>query len=224
MSELANKIESVLIGGDLKSLSSEERVSYYNRVCESVGLNPLTKPFEYITLNGKLTLYAKRDATDQLRKVHSVSIDNVKHDTVDDLIIVTASASIGDRSDTATGAVSLAGLKGEAKANAIMKAETKAKRRVTLSICGLGLLDESELDFEGSSKPTTIKEAVPRESVISEISGGLAMLNKTEEEFLKYCSRIYKKEIKSLEEMGSDELVQASSFVKQLIAKKPEAK
>lgn len=31
-------------------------------------------------------------------------------------------------------------------ANALMKAETKAKRRVTLSICGLGLLDESEID------------------------------------------------------------------------------
>ncbi len=27
-----------------------------------------------------------------------------------------------------------------------MKAETKAKRRVTLSICGLGILDESEID------------------------------------------------------------------------------
>ena len=27
-----------------------------------------------------------------------------------------------------------------------MKAETKAKRRVTLSICGLGILDESETD------------------------------------------------------------------------------
>ena len=36
---------------------------------------------------------------------------------------------------------------GESRANAIMKATTKAKRRVTLSICGLGgMPDESELD------------------------------------------------------------------------------
>jgi len=34
----------------------------------------------------------------------------------------------------------------EDKANAIMKCETKAKRRVTLSICGLGFLDETEVD------------------------------------------------------------------------------
>ena len=37
-------------------------------------------------------------------------------------------------------------LKGDALANALMKAETKAKRRVTLSIAGLGWLDETELD------------------------------------------------------------------------------
>ena len=42
------------------------------------------------------------------------------------------------------GVVSIAGLKGEALANAMMKAETKAKRRATLSICGLGWMDEVE--------------------------------------------------------------------------------
>ena len=50
------------------------------------------------------------------------------------------------KEDSDIGAVSLIGLKGEAYANAIMKAATKSKRRVTLSISGLGLLDESEVD------------------------------------------------------------------------------
>ena len=45
-----------------------------------------------------------------------------------------------------TGAVPIAGLKGEEFANALMKAETKAKRRATLSICGLGVLDETEVE------------------------------------------------------------------------------
>ena len=67
-------LEKVLIQGDLSKLSSQERLFYYNRVCTSLGLNPLTKPFDYITLNGKLTLYAKRDCTDQLRKLHDISI------------------------------------------------------------------------------------------------------------------------------------------------------
>jgi hypothetical protein len=42
--------------------------------------------------------------------------------------------------------VATVGLKGDALANALMKAETKSKRRVTLSICGLGMLDETEVD------------------------------------------------------------------------------
>ena len=57
-------IENALIGGDLAPLSTAERLEYYSKVCESVGLNPLTKPFLYIKLNGKLQLYAAKDCTD----------------------------------------------------------------------------------------------------------------------------------------------------------------
>lgn len=139
-------VEKVVIGGDLAALSPKERLEYYNQICASTGLNPLTKPFEYIKLNNKLTLYAKRDATDQLRKIHGVSIKIVGREKVDDLYIVTAQATDkGGRTDEAVGAVNLQGLKGDMAANAIMKAETKAKRRVTLSIAGLGLLDETEV-------------------------------------------------------------------------------
>jgi hypothetical protein len=42
--------------------------------------------------------------------------------------------------------VALGTLKGDALANALMKCETKAKRRVTLSLASLGWLDETELD------------------------------------------------------------------------------
>src|SRR5258708_11680723 len=139
-------LEQVLIGGDLSKLTSADRVMYYKAVCESVGLNPLTKPFEYITLNGKLTLYARRDATDQLRQLHKVSIEIVAREVVEDCYVVTARATTPIRQDESIGAVNIAGLKGDIRANAMMKAETKAKRRVTLSICGLGMLDEIEID------------------------------------------------------------------------------
>ena len=42
--------------------------------------------------------------------------------------------------------VPIEGLRGEALSNAMMKATTKAKRRVTLSLCGLGMLDETEVE------------------------------------------------------------------------------
>ncbi len=143
----AGQIENVLVKGDLAQLSETQRVSYYNALCKSLGLNPLTQPFQYLTLQGKLILYARRDATEQLRKIHSVSIERLEKERHDDLYVVTAYAKDANgRTDASTGAVSLGSLKGEALANAIMKCETKAKRRVTLSICGLGLLDETEVD------------------------------------------------------------------------------
>ena len=153
---VAQEIESVLIGGDLSKLTPEQRVNYYKAVCDSVGLNPLTRPFDYITLNGKLTLYAKKDATDQLRKRDGVSITKLEREVVNDICLVTAYAQTVTRSDASTGAVSIKGLSGDALANAMMKAETKAKRRVTLSICGLGLLDETEIETVSTAVPTIV--------------------------------------------------------------------
>lgn len=143
----ADELERVLIGGDLEKLSSEQRIVYYQRVCASVGLNPLTQPFEYLRLSGKLRLYARKDATDQLRTLHSVSVESIEAREVAGVYVVTCKVRDGKgRSDVATGAVAHEGLKGESLANAIMKAETKAKRRATLSICGLGMLDETEVE------------------------------------------------------------------------------
>lgn len=140
-------IEQVVMQGDLSKLNPIQRVTYYNTVCESLGLNPYTKPFDYISLKGKLTLYAKKDATEQLRAVKNISITDLEGRMVDDLYIVRAKATMPNgRTDQSTGAVSIGNLRGEEKANAIMKAETKAKRRVTLSISGLGWTDESELE------------------------------------------------------------------------------
>ncbi len=140
-------IERVVMQGDLSKLDPQQRVTYYHRVCESMGLNPYTRPFDYISLNNKLTLYAKKDATEQLRQSKKISIVSLEGRFIDDLYIVVAKAATPDgRIDQASGAVSIGNLKGEQKANAIMKAETKAKRRVTLSISGMGWTDESELE------------------------------------------------------------------------------
>jgi hypothetical protein len=147
----------VLLNGDLAALSADEKLQYHDLVCRSLGLNPLTRPFDYIGFQGKVVLYARRDCTEQLRKVHSVSITSSKRSIENDICIfeVTAADKTG-RTDTGTGAVNVSGLKGADLANAIKKAETQAKRRATLSICGLGMIDESELsDVSGGAMPLT---------------------------------------------------------------------
>lgn len=154
-------LERVLVEGDLGGLSPQQRIQYYERVCASVGLNPLTQPFEYLKLQGKTVLYAKRAATDQLRKIHNVSVNVVSREKMDGVYIVTARATMADgRTDESIGAVPLEGLKGEAYANALMKAESKAKRRVTLAICGLSLLDELEVESVQINARTTQKRPV----------------------------------------------------------------
>jgi len=143
----ASALERVLVAGDLAGLNESQRIEYYKAVCESLGLNPLTRPFEYLRLNGRLVLYATRAAADQLRAIHGISILDVRIEQKDDLVIVTVRGRTRDgREDVEVGAVSVAGLRGDALANAQMKALTKAKRRLTLSLAGLGWLDETETD------------------------------------------------------------------------------
>lgn len=146
-------VEAVMIAGDLAKLTPAERVEYYRKTCESLHLNPLTRPFDYINLNGKLTLYALRGATDQLRQVHGISIYRLDRESMGDLYVVTAYVRTPDgREDSDMGAASIAGLKGDALVNAMLKAVTKAKRRATLSICGLGWLDETEIESNRDAK------------------------------------------------------------------------
>lgn len=143
----AEIMETVLIGGDLSKLTPKERVQYYLRVCESTGLNPYTRPFQYIVLNGRLVLYADKNCAEQLRDIHGVSVYQSESKTENDVFIFTVYGQNNKgRKDVSTGAVNVKGLAGDMLANAIMKAETKAKRRLTLSICGMGMLDETEIE------------------------------------------------------------------------------
>ena len=139
--------DQVLVQGDLSSLTEDQRAAYYLKVCDSLGLNPHTQPFEYLKLNGQLKLYATKACSDQLRKINGVSLEILSRELLDEVYTVTARAEdAAGRRDESSGVVSLKGMVGEPRANAIMKAETKAKRRVTLSICGLGWLDETEIE------------------------------------------------------------------------------
>jgi len=152
-------IEQVVINGDLSNLSPDQKLGYYNSVCASLGLNPLTKPFAYIKLDGKLVLYALRDATDQLRNLHNISVEITSREMIGDIYVVTARATKGGRVDESTGAVSVAGQKSDFLANSMMKAESKAKRRVTLSINGLGFMDETEVAALTGAKVSPVDPA-----------------------------------------------------------------
>jgi hypothetical protein len=152
-------MESVLLQGDLSKLTPAQRVSYYKKVCESMGLNPLTRPFDYLNLKGKLTLYAKKDAADQLRNIHGVSIDDV--DIVENatqFVVKVKGHNKDGRTDVEVGVVNKTDMQGDL-ANAQMKAVTKGKRRLTLSLCGLGWLDETEVQTIPNAQPVVVTDS-----------------------------------------------------------------
>jgi len=164
-------IASIVLNGDISKLNNDQRVAYVKQVCDRLGIDWTTQPFQILKLNGKERLYATKDATDQVRKVNRVSIYKLDKTIESGLCIFTAYAKDNTgKEDASSGAVSIEGLKGEALANAIMKAETKAKRRVTLSICGLGMLDESEVDAipGAQTKPVETTETIAAEVVNDE--------------------------------------------------------
>jgi hypothetical protein len=143
----AQALEHILGTGDLSKLTTQQRVEFYAKTCQSLGLNPLTRPFRFMSFQGNTVMYATRDCTDQLRKVNGITLHVIDKQLDGELFIVTVRArDKHGREDEDMGAVTLGQLKGESRANALMKALTKAKRRVTLSICGLGLTDEAEID------------------------------------------------------------------------------
>jgi hypothetical protein len=147
----AASIEAVLIKGDLSKLTEEQRLEYYNSVCNLVGLNPLTRPFDYLYLSSKLTLYPNKSCAEQLRKIHGISLEIISQDLSPDGLYTVHARAKDDkgRTDEDVGVVTFGQMRtGEVVANMILKCVTKAKRRVTLSICGLGFLDS-----EGDDAP-----------------------------------------------------------------------
>jgi len=140
-------ISSIVINGDISKLSPQQKVNYYRQFCERLGLDPLSQPFKLLRLNGREILYCDRTGAQQLNKLHGVSHEIRARETVSGCYVVTAQASTPDgRHTESIGAVTIDNLKGDALCNAMMKAETKAKRRATLDLLGLGILDETETE------------------------------------------------------------------------------
>lgn len=140
--------ERVLVGGDLSKLNSNERLAFYRARCDAAGLDMRGRPFEFLQLQGKLVLYAKKECAEQLNGLHGLSHEILSTESVSGLYEVRVKVtSRSGRTSEDIGTVVVDGLRGADLANARMKAVTKAKRRATLSFCGLGdVIDESELD------------------------------------------------------------------------------
>jgi hypothetical protein len=150
---------ALVAGGDCSRLTPAQRTAYYVARCEAAGLDPRAQPFQFVRLQGGEKLYATKAATDQLAGKHGIVCTIVSQATDSGVRVVTVRATSKDgKSQEDVGIVPVEGLKGEALANAMMKAVTKAKRRTILSLCGLGMLDESEVETIPGAQPVEAHE------------------------------------------------------------------
>ena len=169
----------LILRGDLSGLTPEQKVAYYRGYCERLGLDPYTGPFQLLRLNGKDVLYLSRSGAQQLNKMHSVShaITSRRQDNEVGIYEVAARATLPDgRHTESIGVASIAGMKGEQLCNAMMKAETKAKRRATLDLLGLGMLSEEEAISTGGT-PTAF-DVTPATHVVEEPDAVSAAMRK----------------------------------------------
>jgi hypothetical protein len=152
--------ESLVVRGDVSGLKPAQKTALYLATCKGLGLNPLAQPFAFLKLSGKEVMYAGRGCTDQLARIHHVTREVIDGPKLIDLggtklIYCVARATLpSGRFETATATLPFTD-----PAMVLMKAETKAKRRATLGLLGLALLDESEVaDIPASAKG---RETVP---------------------------------------------------------------
>lgn len=158
-------LEAAIGMGDFSRLTQPDRLKYLVATCRSIGVNPLTRPIAFIELDGRLVMYARKECSDQLRKLHGVK-PKIKSEGIENgcYVVRVSAVSRDGQEDEDVGIVPIvypetkwenrqpikhpkAGqtMSGADFANAVKKAHTQAKRRVTLSIVGLGLMDESDM-------------------------------------------------------------------------------
>lgn len=147
--QTASALSHYLATGDLSKLSGEERAALYVDTCRSLGINARTRPFDWIefydpeTKGKKLTLYPNRSCAEQLRRQHQISVRIVSEEIVGKLFkVVVEGRRPNGVTDTATSYVPLTDrddrpLVGQRLANAFMKGQTTAKRRLTFSMVGM---------------------------------------------------------------------------------------
>lgn len=170
--QLSAAVRAYLRTGDLSMLPDQEKDKVLLKMCEHYSLDPVLRPFILIKLNGKEVWYPTKAATDQVaakfnltREVIEIK-ENIERGIIECRVKITqensarvetcvAAVSIIEFGRDQSGKVEQRPMRGEAYANALMKVETKAKRRATLGWLGIAdMQDPGEETVE--SKPVTV--------------------------------------------------------------------
>lgn len=192
-------LASILLTGDISSLTDKQKWEYTQQICERLKLDPFTQPFRILKQpkpGGGIAeiLYATKACTEQLMQKHQISTKIEPVQIIPELNICqttcAASLPIG-RSTNAMAAVPIASISGqqekrfmgEALCNALMKCETKATRRAVLRLMGLGMIDETEAEtIKGTSADIVVVQDTAHNALNEQMieDGGLSASQRKE--------------------------------------------
>ena len=137
---------------NIEKLTDEERAAYLAKVSEFMGLPPEMNALDMLWVSDeetglkKYVPYARKGTTDILREIHGIKVLSMEqHDGPSYVSFKATGVNPDGRQEVAVGAHGTDGLRGEKLAAAVMTAETRAGRRLTLKFVGAGILDESEV-------------------------------------------------------------------------------
>lgn len=169
-------MEKLLLSGDYSGLSARLQAQFLWILAKKKGLDPMTQPFQFIpNAKGKLILYATKNCALQIKQKHGIVLMKEYSGA---LRLTPQQWDVGVyevemKAVNAEGAIlawdigtaELENLTGRERKDAPMKAWTRAERRTLLKVEGLGIPDESELDFvpsrERQEAPPTAARVLP---------------------------------------------------------------
>lgn len=181
----AKDYQNILINKDLASLPIDKQTSFMLQSCEHLGINPLVRPFEILKFQGKAVLYLTASGCENLASQFSISFKILKKEI--DHVSGTASIEIEgtipamngkpERKDVSTAYITIGShslkdqtfttLKGLDFANAMMKLETKARRRLIIRMAGIR---DEVYETEETINPQLVDSVVEtKESKVSHV-------------------------------------------------------
>jgi hypothetical protein len=152
----------VAAGKDTSALAREDRAALLTGLARRLGLNPLSGAVMFLRTNGRETLYVTKAGTDQIAARERLRRETIRGPEVIEIerrkvVLCQVRATHPDgRSEVSTATLALAD-----PVIDLMKCETKAKRRATLSVCGLGLLAEDEIETIPGGRPAPVDAPPP---------------------------------------------------------------
>ena len=149
---------------DWAGVSDGDRLKAVMAICKALDIPTPLNPFKFINMKGRVVLYAPSEASQLLAdaKKASVLITGKVLDQETGIYTVECRVTTQARTVDNYACVYIGDLKGEARANAMMKCATKAQRRTVFGAFGLSVADDDDLAFIPPAEPT--KEPIDEET------------------------------------------------------------